>query len=187
MPSICISTASAVTGLTKRTLWRYMKDGRLTPLGETSQGNRTRVALEEVMKLCTDPLDKPDEQMVLAADAGDCEAQCDVGIWMLERDHPSIARDWFMSAARAGNPDAMCYLGCDLLLGMGGGRNEVEGMRWLHQAAALEQPLPIALLEALHHPTGIKVRAANDVQALQELIDKVERKVLLDALTNTAI
>ena len=34
MPSISLNTAAAVCGLTKRTLWRYISDGRLSTLHE---------------------------------------------------------------------------------------------------------------------------------------------------------
>jgi len=185
MPSISLSTASAVTGLTRRTLWRYIHDGRLRPLGEASQGNKTQLELAEVVALCDDPLEEEDEALVLAADAGKTEAQCELGIWMLELERPSIARDWFAKAARAGYADAMCYLGRDLLLGDGGVCDQDEGMRWLHQADAMRFPLAMALVEALHQPSGREAREANDEHALLALIEKVERKVLLEALEAT--
>ncbi|MBK5941249.1 hypothetical protein CCR96_18725 [Halochromatium roseum] len=105
---------------------------------------------------------------------------------MLELKRPRIARDWFAKAARAGHADAMCYLGRDLLLGDGGIYDQDEGMRWLHQADALKFPLAVALVEALHQPSGRDARRANEERVLRALIDKVERRVLREALEATA-
>lgn len=186
MPSISLITASAVTGLTRRTLWRYMQNGRLNPLGETSQRNKTQVDLAEVVALCHSPLEEEDEALILAADAGEPDAKCELGIWLLEHERLSIARDWFTRAARAGHADAMCYLGRELLLGEGGLHDQDEGMHWLHQADALKFPLAMALVEALHQPRARKAREANDVPALRALIDNIERRVFLAALQETA-
>jgi len=46
-------------------------------------------------------------------------------------------------------------------------------------------PLAMALVEALHQPSGREAREANDEHALLALIEKVERKVLLEALEAT--
>ncbi|MBO8087596.1 MAG: sel1 repeat family protein [Marichromatium sp.] len=185
MPSIHLNTATTITGLTRRTLWRYIKDSRLHPLHTPSNG-KTRLDLDEVLALRGTQLDSDDEALVLAADAGEPEAQCDLGIWLLERDRPKAARDWFRLAARAGHADAMCWLGRDLLLGEGGAPDQAEGMRWLHQAAALELPLAMELVTTLLGADGERGRASGDRQALRELLDAVERRVLLGALEATA-
>ncbi|MBK1709801.1 tetratricopeptide repeat protein [Marichromatium gracile] len=185
MPLIYLNTAATITGLTRRTLWRYIKDGRLHPVEESGSG-KARLDLGEALALCGAQLDSDEEALVLAADAGEPEAQCDLGVWLLERERPKAARDWFRLAARAGHADAMCWLGRDLLLGEGGAPDQAEGMRWLHQAAALELPLAVELVTTLLGADGEQVRASGDRQALRALLDAVERRVLLGALEATA-
>lgn len=38
MPAISLNTASALTGIAKRTLWRYIQDGRLKTIREMGGG-----------------------------------------------------------------------------------------------------------------------------------------------------
>lgn len=42
MPAISLNTASALTGIAKRTLWRYIQDGRLKTIREMGGGGVKR-------------------------------------------------------------------------------------------------------------------------------------------------
>ena len=124
--------------------------------------------------------------MVLAADAGSPEAQCDLALWLLAADRAAAARDWLTLSARAGYADAMCHLGGALLTGLGGERDESAGILWLSQAAGRGSPLGRALIAALHGPAGLQARAAGDEMSLARLLDAATREVLLRALRETA-
>ncbi|MBK1720541.1 hypothetical protein CKO27_23515 [Thiocystis violacea] len=139
-----------------------------------------------MLALANATLTPEDEALVLAADGDDPEAQCDLGLWLLEAGRAGAARDWFSHAARAGYVDAMCYLGRDLLAGQGGARDESAGMLWLSQAAARGSVLAQALLAALHSVPGQQARAAGDVETQERLLDAAERQVLLRTLRETA-
>ncbi len=187
MPAISLNTAAAISGLTKRTLWRYIRDGKLNTNRESGGGGgRTYVALADVLALADVALTPEDEALVLAADGDDPAAQCDLALWLLEAGRAGAAREWLTRAARAGYADAMCYLGRDLLEGQGGARDEAAGMLWLSQAAARHSPLGQALVEALHSAQGQQARAGDDVAALKRLLDDVERQVILRVLRETA-
>jgi TPR repeat protein len=149
-------------------------------------GRKTHVSLAEVLALAVVVLTPEDESLVLAADGGDPEAQCDLAMWLLEAGRAAVAREWFTYAARAGYPDAMCWLGRNLLLGHGGPRDEAGGMMWLSQAAARNSTIGKALMTALYGAAGQQARAAADLPTLERILDAVERDVLLSALHETA-
>ncbi|NKN33627.1 tetratricopeptide repeat protein [Marichromatium bheemlicum] len=174
-----------MTGLTKRTLWRYIQDGRLSAIRE-GRGKRTSVPLTEVLALIERSLDAEARALVLAADGGDAEAQCDLALRLLELDRPVAAREWFTRSARAGYADAMCWLARDLLVGRCGGRDDAAGVLWLSQAAAAGSSLAEAMLVALHGEGCRRARAEADLAAVDEQLDAVERRVLTQALRETA-
>ncbi|MBK1710573.1 MULTISPECIES: tetratricopeptide repeat protein [Marichromatium] len=185
MPSICLNTASAVTGLSRRTLQRYIQERRLTAIRDGDDG-KTRVELSALLTLTGTRLTEPERTLALAADQGDPGAQYEFGVWLLERARPPQARDWFQQAARAGHADAMCWLGRDLVLGEGGTRDEAAGSAWLGRAAARGSALAQALTAELGSPSGLQARAREDLGALEQLLDAAERRVLLEALQATA-
>lgn len=158
----------------------------MTGGGGGGEGRKTHVSLAEVVALAGMVRTPVDESLVLAADGGDPEAQCDLALWLLEIGRAAAAREWFTYAARAGYPDAMCWLGRDLLVGQGGTRDEAGGMLWLNQAASRNSRLGQALMAALYGATGQQARAAADLPALEQLLDAVEREVLLSTLHETA-
>ena len=80
-------------------------------------GGKTCIDLAAALALTGTRLDPELESLVVAADAGDAVAQCELALWLLERERPGLAREWFAQSAHGGCPDAMCWLGQDLLLG----------------------------------------------------------------------
>lgn len=81
------------------------------------RGGKTCIDLAAALALTGARLDPELESLVVAADAGDAVSQCELALWLLERERPGLAREWFAQSARGGYPDAMCWLGQDLLLG----------------------------------------------------------------------
>ena len=51
MHRISLRTAVAITGLTKRTLWRRIHNGRLAAISATEPGEKTLVRLEDVLPM----------------------------------------------------------------------------------------------------------------------------------------
>lgn len=134
MTDICLMTAAAITGLTKRTLWRYIERGKLRSSPDRGAG-RTLVVLEELLKFAKAELSAEDIALAEAADRAEIGAECELGIWLLEAGRSSQAADWLLRAARAGDPDAMHWLAHCSLVGLGVTRDEAGALVWLTQAA----------------------------------------------------
>lgn len=149
-------------------------------------GGKTLVELSDALALNDTQLDPEQHATALAADSGDPIAQCDLAIYLIQWQRPAMARDWFAQSARAGYPDAMCWLGQDLLLGEYGPRDEPNGLLWLTQAAAHGSPIGEALIATLHSPAGQQARRSADTTALKTLLDDATRRLLLATLEATA-
>ncbi|MBK1718642.1 tetratricopeptide repeat protein [Thiocystis violacea] len=186
MPSISLSTASSITGLTKRTLWRHIEHGSLSSISAREPGEKTRVRLEDVLPLACLPLEPEDHAVILEADGGDAVAQCDLALMFLAADRPADAVPWLTLAAKPFYPDAMCYLGRGYLSGAGVARDEEAGLMWLSHAATKGHPLAQALTRFLQSPAGQQRLAAQDQAALDAALDAVERQVLLKVMRETA-
>ena len=74
----------------------------------------------------------------MAADQGDAEAQCSLGVMYCESH--GVAQDylaamkWFRMAAEQGIAKAQCGLGAMYYEGQGVPQNTSEALRWLHKA-----------------------------------------------------
>ena len=149
-------------------------------------GGKTLVELSDALALNDTQLDPEQHATALAADSGDPIAQCDLAIYLIQWQRPAMARDWFTKSARAGYPDAMQWLGQDLLLGELGPRDETNGLFWLSQAAAHGSPLGQTLIAALHSPAGQQARRSADTAALKTLLDDTTRRLLLATMKSIA-
>ncbi|MGQ9659904.1 MAG: sel1 repeat family protein [Thermochromatium sp.] len=183
---ISLNTAAALTGLTKRTLWRYRDSGRLTTLGPGAPGHRTQVALAEVLALSGLTIAAEHQSLIVAADRGDPMAQCDLGILLLMNQRPAAAIDWFKRSAAAFYPDAMFRLARAYLVGDGVAPDPAVGLHWLHQAASRGHPVAQALSRFLAGPDGQRLLRTQDPTALQQALDDLERRTLLNALANAS-
>jgi hypothetical protein len=78
MTYITLGMAVALTGLSKRTLWRRIADGQLNAQGNADPGEHTRIPLEEIIPLSRLSLEADDHALIRLADMGEAEAQCDL-------------------------------------------------------------------------------------------------------------
>lgn len=83
------------------------------------------------------PIEPDDQRFILLADAGNAEAQDDMGQLFLRAEKYQAAFYWFEQAAQKNNPDAMQWLGHCYINGKGVLKDENLGMMWLAKAAAL--------------------------------------------------
>ncbi|MBK1656212.1 hypothetical protein [Allochromatium vinosum] len=186
MHLISLNTAVALTGLTKRTLWRYIDSGRLTAAGPAEPGDKTRVRLQDILPLSHLAIDPEHHPIIVDADCGDPAAQCDLGILLLTADRPADAIPWFQSAANAFYPDAMCWLARAYLSGEGVECHLETGLHWLDTAARKGHPLGQVMQQFLHSPAGQELLHAQNHTALKTALDDIERQTLLNALNATA-
>ena len=186
MPSISLNTAIAITGLSKRTLWRRIGEGRILRIEPHAMGEDARLNLDDVLPLSSLPLEPEDRAVIIEADAGDAVAQCELAVILLTADRARDAVPWMTRAAKQRYPDAMCYLGRFCLTGEAMPRDEEAGLMWLTQAGDKGHPLGQALAQFLQSQEGLALRAAGDQTALDAALDRVEREVLLRVLQETA-
>jgi uncharacterized protein len=186
MSSISLSTASSITGLTKRTLWRHIEQGSLTSISAREPGEKTRVRLEDVLPLACLPLEPEDHRVIVEADGGDAVAHCDLALIFLAANRPADAVPWLMLAAKQFYPDAMYQLGRAYLSGAGVTRDEDSGLMWLSHAATKGHLLAQALVRFLQCLAGQQRLTARDQAALDAALDEVERQALLKVMQETA-
>ena len=83
------------------------------------------------------PIKPEDKQVILLADAGDAEAQDDIGQIFLMSEKYQAAFYWFEQASQKNTPDAMQWLGHCYINGKGVPKDENLGLMWTAKAAAL--------------------------------------------------
>ena len=145
---ISIDTASAITDLSRRTLWRRISAGEVTRVADDDRG-RAMLLWADVAPYIGVPI-APDEQLlILQADAGNAEAQDDIGQFFLMAEKPLVAVFWFQQAVQQNNPDAMQWLGHCYINGKGVPRDENMGIMWNAKAAALGHVIAQGQIKAL--------------------------------------
>ena len=82
------------------------------------------------------PMTPEDLAFVLRADAGDAEAQNDIGQLFSIAGKYEAALYWLQQAAQQGNPDAMQWLGRCHLSGEGVPKDDNLGIMWIAKAAS---------------------------------------------------
>ena len=148
MQAISLDAAIVLTGRSKRTWWRRIADGSVTKLPNDSRG-RAMLPYTEIEALIPLSLAREDQTMLFKADAGEAQAQADMGQFFYLQEHYAIAHYWLNGAAIGGNADAMQWLGLLHLQGKGVERDETVGMMWLYRAAAQGHIIASAQLSAL--------------------------------------
>jgi len=97
---------------------------------------RTMVCLADVASRISAPMVDEDLAYLLRADAGEAEAQNDMGQLFLLAARYEAACFWFKRAAEQGHSDAMQWLACCYLAGHSVPRDENLALMWLARAAA---------------------------------------------------
>lgn len=155
MNSISLDAVAALTGMGRSTLWRKAADGVLAK-GDKDARGRATLALSDVLGLIRDstgvPFSDDDVAVLLQADAGDAEAQADIGALLYVHAGGAGGREaalyWLRAAAEQGSAEAMQWLGTAHAAG-GTERDEQLAVMWIAKAAALGHPIAKRQLEGL--------------------------------------
>lgn len=107
------------------------------------------VALSEIVPLIGVPMNAEDLAVLVKADAGDAEAQDDMGHFFLAAGSSVAARYWLEQAVRQSNPNAMQCLGRCYLEGKIIERDENLAVMWIAKAAAHGHAIALAQVQAL--------------------------------------
>lgn len=100
----------------------------------------------------------------------------------LGQGRPAEAVNWLNKAAQHLHPEAMQWLGRCHIAGTGVAADEAAGIDWIAQAARRGHVTAAHMLRYLEDPA----RPALDGAALAAMLDGIERKVVLQALDDTA-
>jgi TPR repeat protein len=178
MSYIGLKTASSITGLSKRTLWRRIADHGLRTREDAEPGEPTRVAVEDVLRLARLKLEAGDRELILDADAGVPEAQCDLALRFLAQDQPAEALPWLERSASRLYPEAMHQLGRCHIAGHGVPPDEQAGIAWIAKAASRGHCTAQQMMRYLEDPSRPPLAPA----ALEDALDRIERKLVLKVL-----
>ena len=145
---ISIDTASAITEISRRTWWRRISTGEVTRVTDDARGRAMLLWSEVEPHICV-PIEPEDKQFILLADAGDAEAQNNIGQLFLMAEKYQAAFYWFQQASQQNNPDAMQWLGHCYINGKGVPKDEHLGIMWIAKAAAQGHVIAKGLLKGL--------------------------------------
>jgi len=150
MPNISLKTATRLTGLSLRTLRRRITDGTLTcASSEKDQYKITMIGLDSIKNDIGIPLEPDAIELIKEADAGEPEAQNDLGVLFLENNKPQNAIYWLELAAKQDFADAMHLLGTCYLKGNGLAKDYNLALMWIAKAASLGHPIAIAQIQSI--------------------------------------
>lgn len=135
MNSISLDALIAITEKSRRTWWRRIAEGVVHRVNDDARG-RAMLSWGEVLPHICIPMTPEDLAFVLRADAGDAEAQNDIGQLFSIAGKYEAALYWLQQAAQQGNPDAMQWLGRCYLSGEGVPKDENLGIMWIAKAAS---------------------------------------------------
>jgi uncharacterized protein len=132
---ISVDSAVVVTKWSRRTWWRRIADGDATRLDDDSKG-RAMLSFAEVQAQIYVPMNPEDLACLVRADAGDAEAQNDIGQLFLNAGQPEAGVYWLQLATKQDHADAMQCLGSCYVSGDGVPKDANIGIMWIAKAAA---------------------------------------------------
>lgn len=132
---ISLDAAIIVTGISKRTLWRWLAAGKIARQRKDGRG-RAMLAFEDVVPLLCVAAEPADYELFIDADGGEADAQNHLALLFLESDRPDIAIYWLQLAAVQEHADAMHNLAKLYIAGAGASKSYSLGLMWLAKAAA---------------------------------------------------
>lgn len=147
-PTVSIETACAVTDRSRSTWWRHLAEGKVTRVADDTRG-RAMLAWADVAPEISIPLDADELALVLRADAGETEAQNELGQIFLLAEKYKPALYWLRQAASKNNADAMQWLAHCYVNGKGVPKDDYLGLMWLAKAAALGHVVAQAQVDEL--------------------------------------
>ena len=154
MNTISLDAAEVITGISRRTLWRRVGEGALASSEKDARG-RTTLELDGVLSLVQENtgvvFNAEDADMLLQADAGNAEAQADIGAMLYVEGAREPALYWLHVAAEQGNADAMQWLGT-AYAASGSEQDNSLAIMWIAKAAALGHPIAKQQVDGLLSP-----------------------------------
>ena len=155
METISIDAAIVITQKSRRTWWRRISEGAVRRLANDGRG-RAMLSWDEVSCCICIPMTSEDLAFVLRADAGNAEAQNDIGQLFSITGKYAAAHYWLQHAAQQGHPDAMQWLGHCYLSGKGVPQDDNLGIMWIAKAASHGHVIAQFQINAMR-PQGVEL------------------------------
>ncbi len=149
LPNISLQAALTLTEWSERTIRRRIADGSLKCSNESGAYNKTLICFESIKQELCIPLSAADIELLERADAGDAEAQNDLGLLFMEHGKWKSAIYWLEQSAKQSFPDAMQWLGECYLRGQGVEKDEHLAVMWIARSASLGHKLAQLQIEAM--------------------------------------
>lgn len=148
MSFMSLESAIALTGKSRRTLWRRIQDEAAHRAAKDARG-RTLIANDWVRQNTPVPMGDDDWALVLAADRGDANAQSEVGVRFLQAGLHDAAVFWFEQAAEQAQADALHWLSHCHIAGKGVRQSDDMALVYLAKAAAAGHSIASEQMAAL--------------------------------------
>ena len=154
MEAISIDAVIVITEKSRRTWWRRISEGTVRRVADDGR-RRAKLSWDDVLPHICIPMTPEDLAFVLRADAGDAEAQNDIGQLFSIAGKYKAALYWLQQAAQQEHPDAMQWLGRCYLSGEGVPQNDNLGIMWIAKAASYGHVIAQSQINAMR-PQGLR-------------------------------
>ena len=154
MDAISLDATIAITALSRRTWWRRISQGTVKRVSDDQRGRAMLSWAEVVPHICIS-MEPEDLAFILRADAGQADAQNDIGQLFSISEKHDLAFYWLQHAVQQDYPDAMQWLGSCYLRGAGVPKDENLGLMWIAKAASHNHAIALGQIDALRL-NGIK-------------------------------
>lgn len=142
---VALSTAVALTGISGRTLRRWIADGTLP----RCDGERAEVDLDSLASHMRLALDADAKDVIGAADRGDADGENNLAMLFLSINQHGRAVEWLERSAKQGHADAMHWFARCYLSGHGVTLDVPLGVMWLAKSATQGHRISAAQLTSL--------------------------------------
>ena len=149
MDFISIASAMTLTTWSESTIRRRIADGKLIRKLEACTNGRSMVDLDSIQAHIELKLGEGDLALILAADAGDDQAQTDLALLFLQAGNVKGALYWLELAIKQDNASAMYYLGICHIEGKGVVQDENLGLMWISKAAVHGHLIAQGMLQSM--------------------------------------
>ncbi|TAN65288.1 MAG: sel1 repeat family protein [Methylobacter sp.] len=149
MQHVSLQAAITLTELSERTIRRRLVDGSLKYAADNEAHYKTRICFDSIKSDLCIALDPDDIELIKRADAGNANAQNDLGLLFLEKNKPKSAIYWLELATKQDFADAMHLLGHCYLEGNGLPKNYCLAIMWIAKAAALGHPIALEQIQSI--------------------------------------
>jgi len=137
LQTISFHAAITLTNMSESTFRRKIRTGLIKQMRKNDETGRPMIDIDSIRRHICVKLEIEDWQLMKQADAGDADAQTELGLLFQSQGKYRSTVFWLKSAMKKGNRDAMHWMGRCYIEGKGVPGNEDMGMMLIAKSAAL--------------------------------------------------